>query len=175
MVTESFLGEFLVYIGTCLLPNSWEYLCASSLSVTLYIIYPFVHLLIVHLSGIPWASAYLAQTHFSHIPYMVHAQREIFCFPSWSGRGGDLLLSGRSYTQEVGRQTTAEIQKPTNIWQCQTVGRKPLFTSSSLDHIKIYIYITVPPSTVSWNRVSLISLKIKSPHSLQHTPGSRWR
>lgn len=35
------------YTGMCLPPNSWQCLCASSLSITLHITYPFVHLVIV--------------------------------------------------------------------------------------------------------------------------------
>lgn len=90
---------------------------------------------------------------FTHIASMVHVQRGIFCFLCRSGKGGELLLSGRGCKQDAGGQITAEIQKPTNIWQCQTVAGKLLFTSCSLDHSKEK-KITIPPSTISWNRVS---------------------
>lgn len=52
VVTESFLGESPGCTGICLPPNSWEYLCASSLSITLPVIYPLVHLFSVYLNGI---------------------------------------------------------------------------------------------------------------------------
>lgn len=106
----------------------------------------------------------LPHTHTLTLP----VQRWVFCLPCWAGRGWESLLSVRSCKQEVGGHITPEIQKPTSIWQCQTVARKPLLTSCSPDQSEEQV--AIPPSTASETRY-LISLKTKSPHPLYRKPG----
>ena len=123
MLTERFMGEFLGYTHICLPPNSSTFVLLPLASLCILYMCSFVHcspqwysmdqsLFVTRLRQGNSRPFFLP---FTHIASMIHVQRGIFCFLCWSGKGGELLLSGRGCKQDAGGQITAEIQKPTNI------------------------------------------------------------